>query len=66
VLGGGNAWIYYDPMLAGNAYLKDQFFTLNGVTIAPVTGPVPEPGTYAMLLAGLGLLGMMVRRRKTG
>ncbi|MDP1559217.1 MAG: PEP-CTERM sorting domain-containing protein [Nitrosomonas sp.] len=27
--------------------------------------PVPEPETYAMLLAGLGLLGFAVRRRKT-
>jgi hypothetical protein len=26
--------------------------------------PVPEPGTYAMLLAGLGLVGFMVRRRR--
>lgn len=25
---------------------------------------VPEPGTYAMLLAGLGMVGVMVRRRK--
>ncbi len=25
--------------------------------------PVPEPGTYAMLLAGLGLVGFMTRRR---
>ena len=29
----------------------------------PVTTPVPEPETYAMMLAGLGLLGL-VRRRK--
>ena len=28
------------------------------------TSPVPEPEAYAMLLAGLGLLGTMVRRRK--
>lgn len=27
--------------------------------------PVPEPETYAMLLAGLGLVGFSVRRRKT-
>ena len=26
---------------------------------------VPEPETYAMLLAGLGLIGSIVRRRKT-
>lgn len=28
------------------------------------TSPVPEPETYAMLLAGLGLLGTVARRRK--
>ena len=28
------------------------------------TAPIPEPGTYAMLLAGLGLLGFVGRRRK--
>jgi hypothetical protein len=27
--------------------------------------PVPEPETYAMLLAGLGLIGAMRRRRKS-
>lgn len=28
------------------------------------TPPVPEPETYAMLMAGLGLVGFMARRRK--
>lgn len=28
--------------------------------------PVPEPEAYALFLAGLGLMGFMVRRRKTG
>jgi hypothetical protein len=28
-----------------------------------VANPVPEPGTYAMLLAGLGAIGMIARRR---
>ena len=35
---------------------------LNSVTVAPAP-PVPEPGTVAMLLAGLGVLGMVARRR---
>ena len=28
-----------------------------------LANPVPEPETYAMLLAGLGLIGAAVRRR---
>jgi len=28
-----------------------------------VLTPVPEPSTYAMMLAGLGLLGLLIRRR---
>ena len=28
------------------------------------TNPIPEPETYAMLLAGLGLMGVVARRRK--
>jgi hypothetical protein len=31
---------------------------------ANFANPVPEPETYAMMLAGLGLLGLMARRRK--
>lgn len=34
------------------------------VVITPVTAPIPEPETYAMLLAGLGLLGFAAQRRK--
>lgn len=28
------------------------------------TAPIPEPQTYAMMLAGLGLVGFMIRRRR--
>ncbi len=43
--------------------------TLNGVQTAflltPDVAPVPEPETYALMLAGLGLVGFAARRRKT-
>ncbi|NRR31771.1 choice-of-anchor A family protein [Oxalobacteraceae bacterium] len=44
-----------------NHYFKQA--NINGYT-APT--PVPEPETYAMLLAGLALVGMVARRRKAG
>lgn len=34
--------------------------TINGLTVAPV----PEPETYAMMIAGLGLLGFSARRKQ--
>jgi hypothetical protein len=33
--------------------------------LAGYTAPVPEPETYALMLAGLGLVGFMARSRKT-
>jgi hypothetical protein len=32
--------------------------------IGNTVSPIPEPGTYAMFLTGLGLLGFMAYRRK--
>jgi len=37
---------------------REYRLQLSGVSV------VPEPETYAMLLAGLGLVGAMARRRK--
>ena len=47
--------------LATGAATKTGDFvgTINGLTIAPV----PEPETYAMLIAGLGLIGAVSRRK---
>ncbi|SFM64828.1 PEP-CTERM sorting domain-containing protein [Rugamonas rubra] len=36
---------------------------LDDVRIDLAALPVPEPEAYAMLLAGLGLLGLLARRR---
>jgi hypothetical protein len=46
----------FDPGV-GNSYT----FSL---TQTPVAAVVPEPETYAMFLAGLGLMGFMARRRQ--
>jgi hypothetical protein len=43
------------------ASTSSGFDVINGF---PAAAPVPEPETYAMMLAGLGLLGFAARRRK--
>jgi len=47
----------------GTPTSPDQAIGLNNLTIAAM--PVPEPESYAMLLAGLGLIGFAARRRKS-
>jgi hypothetical protein len=44
--------------------LYDIELTSQQIETLPVAAPVPEPETYAMMLAGLGLLGVMTRRKK--
>lgn len=56
--------IYYDASLTGNAYLNGQTYALNGGGSLIAAQAVPEAETYAMLLAGLGLVGFAARRRK--
>lgn len=53
-----------DFYVEGNGQ-TDGFSLMNAsFTASPTTAPIPEPETYAMLLAGLGLLGFGARRRK--
>jgi hypothetical protein len=47
----------------GFVALNDAGFTTPSIQTGPLN-PIPEPGTYAMLFAGLGLLGFLSRHRK--
>lgn len=45
--------------------IRGNQFHAWAVRSGDVAAPIPEPETYAMLLAGLGLLGFMARRKRT-
>ncbi len=61
-----------NPALSGNLFYvaaafsnsgSNDSFKVNGITYT--TSAVPEPATWAMMIGGLGLVGMSMRRRKT-
>lgn len=51
--------------LGKNGVLRYGESTVLGYELAMVMGAVPEPETYAMFMAGLGLMGFIARRRKS-
>jgi hypothetical protein len=58
---------YWDLASAPTSYVfdfsSDAHMSLAQVAVDIAAAPVPEPETYAMLLAGMGLVGWQVRRR---
>lgn len=56
--------LYNEKFSKGSEIDVNKFAPFSHDAEAHVTTPVPEPETYAMLLAGLGLIGFMARRRK--
>jgi hypothetical protein len=63
--GGDSLTLTYDQSLSGASFITVTGLS-NGTAGAIYSGAlaaIPEPETYAMLLAGLGLMGAVVRRR---
>lgn len=58
--------LYYDPT-SGNIYWNGSSadIGLGDVTLTFSVAAVPEPGTWAMLVAGLGALALTGRRRRS-
>lgn len=64
---GGNFVLNYGPLAAANDYYFNVTGKATGVGGGNYTftlAPVPEPESYAMLLAGLGIMGFVARRRQ--
>ena len=71
ILDGSNSFLNFSAGSTPGKYsLSIAGFKLNPGVSASYGGnisinPVPEPETYAMLLAGLGMIGFSIRRRKS-
>ena len=67
---GNNSWQHFTLDFTATGSTTDIAFTGKsgiyyiGLDNVTVTAAVPEPETYALLLAGLGLVGAVARRRK--
>lgn len=68
-MGGDSISLSWGQPLQGDAYLSVAGVangSLGGLYNGAISvSPVPEPETFAMLLAGLGLMGAVVRRRSS-
>jgi len=72
IVAGSNTLVFgYDSPVSfggsardGSQGIGDESWALSNVSVTVAS--VPEPETYAMLLAGIGMLGMTMRRRRSG
>ena len=60
----GNGVIQFQGSYTSISFTTPNYEYYYGATVGAPVAAVPEPETYAMMLAGLGLLGFAARRRK--
>jgi hypothetical protein len=59
---GGTLWVRWaENNDAGN----DHGLAIDNLSLSVIAPAVPEPSTYALMLAGLGMVGFMARRRRS-
>lgn len=64
VTGAEPTGLFFDPYQPNVAYVNIQHPDSLNDRLVQITAAVPEPETYAMMLAGLGLIGAFARRRR--
>lgn len=58
----GRTFVSFEDLVGGgDRDFNDHMFSLNNVRAVPA---IPEPSTYALLLAGLGVVGFIGRQRR--
>jgi hypothetical protein len=58
-------FVFNTSGFTNNPTLNGFFVTQSGNQILLDFAPVPEPSTYALLVSGLGLVGLVLRRRRS-